>query len=54
MTQYRRRRVRNSGFTLIEALVAMVLMGMILSALATVTAQWLPSWNSRLCACPAK
>jgi len=45
MTQYRRRRVRNSGFTLIEALVAMVLMGMILSALATVTAQWLPSWN---------
>ena len=34
-----------AGFTLVEALVATVLMGMILTALATVTAQWLPNWN---------
>ena len=33
------------GFTLIEALVALALTGLILSALGTVTAQWLPSWN---------
>ena len=34
-----------AGFTLIEALVALALTGLILSALATLTAQWLPSWN---------
>ena len=34
-----------AGFTLIEMLVAMVLMVGILAALATVTAQWLPNWN---------
>jgi general secretion pathway protein J len=33
------------GFTLIEALAATVLMGMILAALAAVTAQWLPNWD---------
>jgi general secretion pathway protein J len=33
------------GFTLIEAMVATVLMGMILAALASITAQWLPNWN---------
>jgi general secretion pathway protein J len=38
---------RNSiaGFTLLEALVATALMAMILAALATITAQWLPNWN---------
>lgn len=36
---------RNAGFTLVEALVATLLMGLILAALATVTSQWLPSWN---------
>jgi general secretion pathway protein J len=40
-----RRRLRSAGFTLVEALVATLLMGMILAALATVTAQWLPNWN---------
>jgi general secretion pathway protein J len=35
----------NAGFTLIEALLAMGLMGLILAALATVTSQWLPNWN---------
>ena len=34
-----------AGFTLIEMLVALVLMVGILAALATVTAQWLPNWN---------
>jgi general secretion pathway protein J len=43
------RRVRSyshiAGFTLVEALVALLLMGMVLASLATITAQWLPSWN---------
>jgi general secretion pathway protein J len=34
-----------AGFTLIEALVALALTGLLLSALATLTAQWLPAWN---------
>jgi general secretion pathway protein J len=34
-----------AGFTLIEMLIATALMVAILSALATVTAQWLPNWN---------
>jgi general secretion pathway protein J len=34
-----------AGFTLIEALVALALMGLVLSSLATITAQWLPAWN---------
>jgi general secretion pathway protein J len=34
-----------AGFTLIEALVATALMGVILAGLATITAQWLPNWN---------
>src|SRR4051812_21827673 len=33
------------GFTLIEVLLATLLMTLILGALATVTAQWLPNWN---------
>jgi general secretion pathway protein J len=46
MSQIRwRRRSRTAGFTLVEALVATLLMGMILTALVTVTAQWLPNWN---------
>jgi len=36
---------RAAGFTLVEALVATLLMAVILGALATVTAQWLPNWN---------
>ena len=40
-----RRRSRIAGFTLVEAMVATALMGMILAAIATVTAQWLPNWN---------
>src|SRR5262249_35135172 len=38
-------RAATSGFTLIEALVAIAMMAIILAALATVTAQWMPNWN---------
>jgi general secretion pathway protein J len=43
-------RIRNSladeaGFTLMEVLLATLLTTIILAALATVTAQWLPNWN---------
>jgi general secretion pathway protein J len=38
-------RAGQAGFTLMEMLIALVLMGFILAALATVTAQWLPNWN---------
>ena len=41
----RRALADEAGFTLIEALVATLLMTIILAALATVTAQWLPNWN---------
>jgi general secretion pathway protein J len=39
------KRVGEAGFTLIEALVALALTGLVLSALANVTSQWLPNWN---------
>jgi general secretion pathway protein J len=41
----RRTLADEAGFTLIEALVATLLMTVILAALATVTSQWLPNWN---------
>jgi general secretion pathway protein J len=41
----RTRRATVAGFTLVEALLATALMGAILAAIATVTAQWLPNWN---------
>lgn len=41
-------RTSESGFTLIETLVALALMGLVLSALANLTAQWLPNWNRGL------
>jgi general secretion pathway protein J len=44
-TPQRLDRTACAGFTLIEALVATALMGLILAALATLTAQWLPNWN---------
>ncbi len=37
-----------AGFTLFEALVATALMGLILSALAALTSQWLPNWDRGL------
>jgi general secretion pathway protein J len=42
------RRAKEGGFTLIESLVALALMGLVLSALANLTAQWLPNWNRGL------
>jgi general secretion pathway protein J len=39
------RRSNIAGFTLVEALLATALMGVILAAIGTVTAQWLPNWN---------
>jgi len=41
----RRSRPGIAGFTLIEALISTVLMASILSALAVITAQWMPNWN---------
>jgi len=38
----------SAGFTLLEAMAATALMAMILAALATITAQWLPNWNRGL------
>ena len=45
MTAQDRDRNAEAGFTLIEALVALALTGLVLSALATLTAQYLPNWN---------
>jgi general secretion pathway protein J len=46
MTPGRRSSKKGSaGFTLIETLAALALMGLILSALASITSQWLPNWN---------
>ena len=41
----RRAPAGEAGFTLIEVLLATLLMTIILAALATVTAQWMPNWN---------
>jgi general secretion pathway protein J len=43
---FSRRASDESGFTLLEALVAVALMGMLLAMLATVTAQWMPGWKA--------
>jgi general secretion pathway protein J len=43
-----KQRMKEGGFTLIETLVALALMGLVLSALANLTAQWLPNWNRGL------
>jgi general secretion pathway protein J len=45
MMSRREQRIGERGFTLIEALVALALTGLVLSALGTITAQWLPNWN---------
>src|SRR5262249_51800590 len=40
-----KRNRRSAGFTLIEALIAVALMAVILTGLASITSQWLPNWN---------
>ena len=40
-----RRHAADAGFTLIETLMAVALFMVVIGALATVTSQWLPSWN---------
>lgn len=40
-----KRRTGQAGFTLVEVLVASFLMAIIVGALGTVTAQWMPNWN---------
>ncbi len=42
------RQKHDAGFTLLEALAATVVMTVIVAALATITAQWLPNWNRGL------
>jgi general secretion pathway protein J len=41
----RRHQRSTFGFTLIEALLSVALMGLVLGALALLTAQWFPNWN---------
>ncbi len=38
----------NAGFTMMETLLAVLLMGIILAALATITSQWLRNWDRGL------
>jgi general secretion pathway protein J len=45
MKRLRRATASEAGFTLLEVLLATLLMTVILAALATMTAQWLPNWN---------
>lgn len=37
-----------AGFTLIETLIALVLLGLVLGSLASISGQWLPSWKREL------
>jgi general secretion pathway protein J len=48
MTGWRAPRLASDedGFTLLETLVAVALMGLLLATLATVTAQWMPGWKA--------
>jgi general secretion pathway protein J len=45
MRRHVRRHAGIAGFTLIEALVATALMGVVLTSLAALAGQWLPNWN---------
>ena len=45
MTRLRVFSAGRSGFTLLEAIVAVALLGLIVSSLVAITGQWLPSWH---------
>ena len=45
MTIIRFDRKSRAGFTLLEVVIAIALIGTIIAFLATMTAQWLPNWN---------
>jgi general secretion pathway protein J len=45
MCRRTRRHAGIAGFTLVEALAATVLMGVVLTALAAIAGQWMPNWN---------
>jgi general secretion pathway protein J len=38
----------SEGFTLIETLIAMVLLGLVLGSLVSISAEWLPNWKRAL------
>jgi general secretion pathway protein J len=40
-----KKRADTAGFTLIETLIAVALMGLVLAALGVIIAQWLPNWS---------
>jgi general secretion pathway protein J len=48
MTSGANKRIGEQAFTLIEALAALTLTSLVLSALAIISAQWLPNWNRGL------
>jgi general secretion pathway protein J len=45
---FTRMRQAEAGFTLLEVVVAVALMGLVVGTLATVTGQWLPTWKHSL------
>lgn len=45
MRKHRHKADACAGFTLLEVLIAMVLIGMILGFLSAITAYWLPNWD---------
>jgi len=48
MSAARAKYISQSGFSLIETLAAMALMGLIVSVVVAITSQWLPNWNRGL------
>lgn len=46
MTRLRRSLRRQAGFSLIEAIVGVALLGLVLAALANIIGHWLPNWKA--------